>query len=64
MKWSLLLNTIGYDTILIVHYFSLWRQIRNQPLPLDEEHLNLKAHSVYLSNLTSTNAYLFVVVKR
>ena len=64
MKWFLLLNTNGYDTILIVHYFSLWRQVRNQPVPVDEEHLNLKAHSVYLSNPTSSSAYLFVVVKR
>jgi len=64
MKWFLLLNTISYDTILIVHYFSLWQKMRNQPFPVDEEHLNLKVHSVYVSNLTSSNAYLFVVVKR
>jgi len=64
MKWSLLLNMIDYDTILNVHYFSLWQQIRNQPFPVDEEHLNLKVHSMCLSNLTSSNAYLFVVVKR
>lgn len=64
MKCFLLLNMIGYDTILIVHYFSLWQQIRNQPFPVDEEHLNLKVHSMYLLNLTSSTAYLFVVVKR
>ena len=31
---------------------------------MDEEHLNLKVHSVYMSILTSSNAYLFVEVKR
>jgi hypothetical protein len=62
MKWFLLLNMIGYDTILIVHYFSLWQQIRNQPFLLDEEHLNLNIQCI--CHLTSSNAYLFVVVKR
>lgn len=31
MNWFLVLNMIGYGTILILHYFSLWQQIRNQP---------------------------------